>query len=125
VTQAHRATGEALLVPLRNQRSRVGRITGDPGKSADGERVADGPVLALKRGNTCGAKGPCWLHASDNMGGRGAKIMASISLQDLRRRLYVMAKAEKDWRCNAGTAAGRDGVARRAKVLPGDRSHNP
>jgi RNA-directed DNA polymerase len=31
------------------------------------------------------------------MGGRGAMITAPISLQDLRRRLYVKAKAEKDW----------------------------
>src|SRR5213593_2008610 len=32
------------------------------------------------------------------MGGRGAMTTAPISLQDLRRRLYVKAKAEKDWR---------------------------
>ena len=50
---------------------------------------------------------------------------ASISLQDLRRRLYVMAKAEKDWRLHAGASAGRGGVARCAKALPVDRSHNP
>src|ERR671919_400959 len=33
------------------------------------------------------------------MGGRGAMTTAPIRLQDLRRRLYVKAKAEKDWRC--------------------------
>ncbi len=59
VTQTHRATGETLLVPLRNQRKQVGRITGTPGKSADGERVADGSGVAMKRGNARGAKGPC------------------------------------------------------------------
>jgi hypothetical protein len=32
------------------------------------------------------------------MEGRGVVTMASISLQDLRRRLYVKAKADKDWR---------------------------
>jgi RNA-directed DNA polymerase len=32
------------------------------------------------------------------MEGRGGLTMASISLQDLRRRLYVKAKAEKTWR---------------------------
>src|SRR2546425_5731742 len=32
------------------------------------------------------------------MGGRGAMTTAPISLQDLQRRLYVKAKAEKDWR---------------------------
>ena len=53
------ATGEALLVPPRNRRSRVGRITGAPGKSADDERVADGPEGARRRGNARGATGPC------------------------------------------------------------------
>src|SRR2546427_8328379 len=32
------------------------------------------------------------------MEGRGVMTTAPISLQDLRRRLYVKAKAEKDWR---------------------------
>src|SRR5436309_14551900 len=32
------------------------------------------------------------------MEGRGDLTMASIRLQDLRRRLYVKAKADKDWR---------------------------
>src|SRR3989475_4629892 len=32
------------------------------------------------------------------MGGRGAMTTAPISLEDLQRRLYVKAKAEKDWR---------------------------
>jgi hypothetical protein len=59
VTRMHQATGEALLAPLRNQRSRVGRITGAPGKSVDGERVTDGPGIARRRGNARGAKGPC------------------------------------------------------------------
>src|SRR5215212_3889970 len=58
-TRAHRATGETLLVPARKGGSWVGRITGSTGKSADDERVADGPVVALKRGNARGAKGPC------------------------------------------------------------------
>jgi len=59
MTRACAVTGETLLVPLRNQRSKVGRITGDPGKSTDGERVAEGSVLAKKRSNVRGAKGPC------------------------------------------------------------------
>jgi hypothetical protein len=96
VTQPHRATGEALLVPLRNQRSRVGRITGGPGKSADGERVADGSVVATKRGNACGAKGPCWLHASDNMGGRGAKINGVY--QSARPEAEALRRGEADRR---------------------------
>jgi hypothetical protein len=35
------------------------RITGDNGKSVDGERVAEGPAVAMKRGNARGAKRPC------------------------------------------------------------------
>src|SRR5437867_7351182 len=59
VTRRHPATGETLLVPPRNRRNQVGRITGAPGKAADGERVADGPGVARKRGKARGAKGPC------------------------------------------------------------------
>jgi ABC transporter substrate binding protein len=79
--------------------------------------VADGSVVATKRGNACGAKGPCWLHASDNMGGRGAEING----------VYRSARPEAEAlrRGEGRTSAGRGGVARRAKVLPGGRSHNP
>ena len=41
VARTCRATGEALLVPARNRRSRVDRITGSTGKSIEGEK-ADG-----------------------------------------------------------------------------------
>ena len=58
-TRTQRATGETLLVPARKGGSWVGRITGTTGKSADDERVAEGPVVASKRGNARGAKGPC------------------------------------------------------------------
>jgi len=34
-------------------------ITGDTGKAVDGERVAEGPAVAVKRGNARGAKRPC------------------------------------------------------------------
>jgi hypothetical protein len=44
VARTCQATGEALLAPVRNHRSRVDRITGTTGKSIDGERVADGSV---------------------------------------------------------------------------------
>src|SRR5436305_4257334 len=43
-TRTHRATGETLLVPTRKGGSGVSRITGNTGKSADDERVADGSV---------------------------------------------------------------------------------
>jgi hypothetical protein len=51
VARTCRATGEALLVPARNRRSRVDRITGSTGKSIDDERVAEGPVRVMTRGN--------------------------------------------------------------------------
>ena len=37
------------------------RITGKTGKSGNGERVTDGSVVAEKRSNVRGAKGPCCL----------------------------------------------------------------
>ena len=57
VTRGCRATGEALLVPGRNPWSKVGRIT-RKGKSVEGERVAEGLILAMRRGNARGAKEP-------------------------------------------------------------------
>ena len=35
------------------------RITGEPGKTAEDERVAEGLAVAAKRSNVRGAKGPC------------------------------------------------------------------
>jgi len=61
MTRTCQATGEALLAPARNRRSKVGPITGEPGKWIEGERVADGSVVAMKSGNADGAKGPCCL----------------------------------------------------------------
>src|SRR2546422_7878576 len=55
--RTRQATGETLLVPPRNRRSRGGRITGSPRKAADGEGVADGPEEARRRGKGRGAKG--------------------------------------------------------------------
>jgi hypothetical protein len=94
VTRTCRATGEALLVPARNRRSRVGRITGETGKSAEDERVAAGSAVAMKRSNVRGAKGPCHLQRLRRKGGKDEMTKASIDLQDLRRRIYVKVKAE-------------------------------
>ncbi len=94
MTRTRRATGEALLAPLRKRWSQVHSITSDPGKWADGERVTDGSVVAMKRGNARGAKGPYWFATSPTTEGRDAMITASVRLQDLKRRRYVMVKAE-------------------------------
>ena len=59
MTRIHTGTGEALLTPVRNGWSKVVCITGVPGKSNEGGRVADGFVVALIQSNVCGAKEPC------------------------------------------------------------------
>ena len=81
-------------MPARNRRSRVGRITGETGKSAEDERVAAGSAVAMKRSNVRGAKGPCHLQRLRRKEGKDEMIKASIDLQDLRRRIYVKVKAE-------------------------------
>ena len=98
MTRTCQATGEALLVPAGNRRSKVGRITGQTGKSAEDERVAAGSVVATKRRNFRGAKGPCHLQSLQQREGKDEMTKASIDLQDLRRRIYVKAKAEPSWR---------------------------
>src|SRR6516162_1315003 len=59
VTRTCRATGETVFVPLRNRRSRVGRITGATGKAIEDETGGARLVVAGKRGNARGAEGPC------------------------------------------------------------------
>lgn len=83
---------------MRNHRSKVGRITGETGKSAEDERVAAGSIVATKRRNVRGAKGPCHLQSLQQREGKDEMIKASMDLQDLRRRIYVKAKAEPSWR---------------------------
>src|SRR4051794_41774693 len=43
-------------------------------------------------------RGPAVCNGSNNKGGKGEMTKAPISLQDLRRSLYVKAKAEPPWR---------------------------
>ena len=52
----------------------------------------------MKRSNVRGAKGPCHLQRLQHREGKDEMIKASIDLQDLRRRIYVKAKAEPSWR---------------------------
>ena len=99
MTRTRHETGEAFLVPGRNGWSKVGRITGDTGKSAQDERVAAGSVVALKsRVTSVEPRDPTVCNVSFNTGGKGEMIKAPISLQDLRQRLYAKAKAEESWR---------------------------
>src|SRR5947208_15584684 len=43
-------------------------------------------------------RGPAVCNSFTDMGGRGEMIKAPVDLQDLRRRIYVKAKAEPSWR---------------------------
>src|SRR5271157_4789985 len=43
-------------------------------------------------------RGPAVCNGSNKKGGKGEMIKTPISLQDLRRSLYVKAKAEPTWR---------------------------
>src|SRR5258705_8595527 len=52
----------------------------------------------MKRSNVCGAKGPFCLYLLHNQEGKDEMTKASVNLQDLRRRIYLKAKAEKSWR---------------------------
>src|SRR4051794_23132648 len=89
-TRTHRATGEALLVPARKGGSWVSRITGSTGKSADGERVTDGLVVAGKRRNGRGAKEPCCstffqLHGRQGRDDKDAHRSARPAKEDLHQ----------------------------------------
>src|SRR5882762_9460246 len=52
----------------------------------------------MKQSNVCGAKGPFCLKLLHNQEGKDEMTKASVNLQDLRRRIYLKAKAEKSWR---------------------------
>src|ERR1700757_399541 len=45
-----------------------------------------------------GRRGPAVCNSSNKTGGKGGMTNTPISLQDLRRSLYVKAKAESSWR---------------------------
>ena len=62
-------------------------------------------------------RSPAVCEVSDHKEGKDEMTKASIDLQDLRRRIYVKAKAETSWKfwglCEPGTdraSAGRGGV---------------
>ena len=79
-------------------------------------------------------RGPAVGNSSNKMGGKDEMIKASINLQDLRRRIYVKAKADsagtdgvgsgctKRWDCMETT---RCGTTRSRKCCQRDRSHKP
>src|ERR1700745_1448770 len=78
-------------------------------------------------------RGPAICKVSNIGEGKDEMIKASDDLQDLRRRIYVKAKAEPSWRfwvytyvCSGARAsAGNDGVRQSRKSPQQDRSHKP
>jgi RNA-directed DNA polymerase len=59
---------------------------------------ASSDPTAMKRSNVRGARGPAICNVSNIGEGKDEMTKASIDLQDLRRRIYVKAKAEPFWR---------------------------
>jgi RNA-directed DNA polymerase len=72
-------------------------------------------------------RGPAICNASDIGAGKDEMTKASIDLQDLRRRIYVKAKAEPSWRfwglyvhvCKMETLRAAYGMARQNDGAPG------
>jgi RNA-directed DNA polymerase len=61
--------------------------------------VAEGIVVLMRAGNADGGKGPrCDSDACNNKGSRDGMTKTSVSLQDLRRKIYDKAKTEPEWR---------------------------
>jgi hypothetical protein len=84
--------------PVEKSAEQGSRITGNTGKSVDGERDSAGPVVARKRVTPVEPRDPAVCSGSNDMGGKGEMINTPVSLQDLRKSLYVKAKAEPTWR---------------------------
>jgi hypothetical protein len=78
VAAAARRQGRAeqLEKPVSSRAERRG--AGKPynrstGKSADGERASEGPIVVMKRSNVRGAKRPCWSVTLFDSGEAGAR----------------------------------------------------
>src|SRR5207237_2635958 len=71
---------------------------------------------------------PAVCKASDTRGGKGEMTKAPVGLQDLRRKLYVKAKAEPSWRfwglyvhvCKMETLQAAYDVAKKKDGAPGN-----
>jgi hypothetical protein len=64
--RTHHATGEALAAPVEKSPERGRSYNRDNGKWIEGGRVAEGPEVAMMRGNARGAKRPCSCYSSFN-----------------------------------------------------------
>jgi hypothetical protein len=88
-----------ILVCRRLRRWRGGRAAvsgrGETGKVADGETVADGPVVAENRSNVQGAKEPAARQFAWRQGRPGRMIQTPSSLQDPRSGVYGQGETEE------------------------------
>jgi hypothetical protein len=56
--------------PVEKSAEQGSRITGNTGKSADGERVSAGPIVAVKRVTTVERRDPAVCSGSNKKGGK-------------------------------------------------------
>ncbi len=73
MARTHHATGEALAAPVEKSPEQGRSYNRTNGKGAEGGRVADGPEVALMRGNARGAKRPCSCYSSFNIREAGVR----------------------------------------------------
>jgi hypothetical protein len=66
MTRTHLSNWRSPPRPVEKTHGAENCITGDTGKTVDGERVAEGPAVAVKRANARGAKRPCLLCKNSN-----------------------------------------------------------
>jgi RNA-directed DNA polymerase len=91
------------------------------------EVISANQKTAMKRSNVRGAKGPPICNVSNIGEGKDDMTKASIELQDLRRRIYVKAKAEPSKRfwglyihvCKMETLRAAYEMAKRNDGAPG------
>ena len=73
MARTHHATGEALAAPVEKSPEQGRSYNRTNGKGTEGGRVAEGPVVAMMRGNARGAKRPCSWYFSFNTGEAGVR----------------------------------------------------
>jgi hypothetical protein len=73
MARTHQATGEALAAPVEKSPEEGRPYNRTNGKWTEGGRVAEGPVVAMMRGNARGAKRPCSWQSSFQQGEAGVQ----------------------------------------------------
>jgi hypothetical protein len=73
MARIHHATGEALAAPVEKSPEQGRSYNRHNGKGTEGGKVAEGLVVALMRGNACGAKRPYSWYSSYQYGEAGVR----------------------------------------------------